>query len=361
MYVPIMKNRDEELRVSKVCSEFFSDSIIPLFEIIQDRHIDKYEIDQSTGDFKYILKPGNTKKTRIKLRPEEKDIITLNEINENIKEKKAFIDFFRFFENEYGNRKFKNIETSFRMSRDFNYYRTRLLQTTSFKNFIPTISIKKGLEIGIYDLTLLVNDLKKSSSSIALRVTADQLDFYSEFIESNLSSMDYVMLDIREDNLNSKEIEVEEFESLDFSGIKILLNSPRKKSTQNKEFENLDFTSKIDNSVSQRYIEFNLDGFGDFGGLKDDLPTHGGGGKGAALALLYFKEKNQFYSVVNKDTSLGVRGYAYVKQEIVKRSHLIDPNKTCLGMKKVETLNNGTFASWNNVNLTRYIQSQAQR
>ncbi|GEB27497.1 Uncharacterised protein [Enterococcus casseliflavus] len=363
MYIPIMKNRDEELRVSAVCADFFSESMIPMYEIIQDKFLDRFEVDEDTGEFKYELKVGKTGKSRrskVKLSTREEDIITLKDINERINGKKAFIDFFRFFENEYGNRNFKNIETSFRLSRDFDYYKKRLLQLASFENFIPTISIKKGLEISFYDLSILIKELRLDNVSIALRITADCLDTYSQFIEENIFDKDYVMLDIRENSIYSKELEIEEFTDLNSQGKKILLNSPRKKDTANKDFENLKFTNKIDNIVSQYYLDINLDGFGDFGGLKDDLPTYGGGGRGAALALLYFSTENKFYSVVNKDTSLGVGGYAYVKQEIIKRRHQIDPDDTCLGMKKIDTLKNGTYASWNNVNLTRYIQSQAK-
>lgn len=362
MYIPIMKNRNEETRVSKVCSSFFSDEVVPLFEIIQDKYIKRYEVDE-TGEYKYEIKPGNIKKSKIELIPKEEDIITLDEINKNIEGKKAFIDFFRFFESEYGrNRNFKNIETSILLSRNFNYYRSRILQIAKFKNFIPTISIKKGLEISIYDLTILVNDIRKLGSSVALRITADFLDTYLEFIEENLYGTDYVMLDIREDSMNSKIMEIEDFETLNFSGKKILLNSPRKRSMQNKEFGNLNFTTKIDNSVSEHYKDFHFDGFGDFGGLKDDLPTDIRSSRGAALALLFFKEYNKFYSIVNEDTSLGVSGYDYVKQEVIKRKNFFDPDNTCLGMAKIKELKkNGNFATWNNVNLTRYIQLQASK
>lgn len=362
MYVPIMKNRAEELRVSNVCSGFFSESMIPMYEIIQDEYTKKFEIDEETGEFKYEIKPGKKRKSRIKLLPTAEDIITLETINEKIQGKKAFIDFFRFFEDEYGNRSFKNIETSFRLSRDFNYYKSRLMQISQFENFIPTISIKEGLKISMYDLSILLNELREKNESIALRITPDFLDDYSDFIEENFSESDYIMLDIRENDVVSKKIEIDEFANLDFSGKKILLNSPRKKDIPNKEFENLNYTKKINNNASIYYSKAGLDGFGDFGGLKDDLPTDGGGGgKGAALALLYFKSENKFYSVVNKDTDLGVSGYAYVKQEILKRRKFIDPDNSCLGMKKIETLSNGTYASWNNVNLTRYIQSQAKK
>lgn len=362
MYVPIMKNRAEELRVSKACVDFFSDSLIPMYEIIQDKYTPKFEIDDSTGEYKYEIKPGNKKKTKIKLPPEEKDIITLENLNELIGGKKAFIDFFRFFEKEYGNRDFKNIETSFHLSRNFNDYRKRLLQLAKYENFIPTISIKEGLFISEYDLTMLIGDLRKSEKSIALRITTDCIEKYASIIEEKFTAEDYIMLDIREDNVVSKEIEIDDFMDIDFFGTKILLNSHRKKEILNKDFENLRYTDKIDNSLSQKYSELKFDGFGDFGGLKDDLPVNAGSnGTGAALALLYFKNSNKFYSIVNLDTSLGAKGYAYVKGEVLNMRNIIDPHNNCLAMAKIDSINNGSFASWNNINLTRYIHQQAKK
>ena len=38
-------------------------------------------------------------------------------------------------------------------------------------------------------------------------------------------------------------------------------------------------------------MEYFFDGFGDYVGLKDELPTDGGSGKGAALILMYNQKK----------------------------------------------------------------------
>lgn len=360
MYIPIMKNRSEELKATKTCAHLFSKDIVPMFEIIHDDFIPRYLKDEITDEFVYEVKPGKKRRSKIRLEDQSEDIITLQRINECVEGQVAFIDFFRFFENEYGNKKFKNIELSFKMSRDFSYYRSRVLEILEFDNFIPVISIKSGLEISHYDLLALINSLKIDDKPIALRITDDCIEEYEEFIEEHLHSNDYIMLDIREKNFVSKTIEVTEFRDMNFVGTKILLNSPRKRKTKNSEFENLSFTSIIDNSVSTQFKNYSLHGFGDFGGLKDDLPTEGGNGTGAALCLLYFKENNEFFCIVNKDTSLGAKGYVYVKMEVNKRRSFIDPNKNCLGMKKIDSFPKGSFKDWNNANLVRYIHQQSQ-
>lgn len=358
MYIPIMKNRQEELNVSKRCEPFFSDELIPLFEILKDDYISRPKLDEE-GNVVYEIKPGKKKRSKVMDEKRDEDCCTLDNINSIVNGKKVFIDFFRFFEKEYGNKKFKNIELSFKMSRDFRYYIDRILEIKKFENFIPVISIKKGLIISESDLFNIVQEFQKLNRPLAIRITDDMLEDYEEFMEEYLTKQDFIMLDIREKDINSKKIELMEFKNLDVKGKKILLNSPRKKSIKNSEFENLEFTNLIDNSAKRIYKKYGLDGFGDFGGLKDDLPTYGGNGKGAALSLLYFGDKNKFFAIVNTDTSLGVRGYQYVKEELNKLRSYIDPKGNCVGIEKAYSFPKGGFKEWNNVNLSRYIQQQS--
>lgn len=364
MYIPIMKNRDEELRVIRDMNEYFNDSIIPLMEIIRDEHTPQYKVDDETGKYVYELKLGNKNKTRVKLPPTEDHIITLNKIQERLKGKKAFIDFFRFSENEYDNRDFKGIELSFRLSRDYNYYKQRMLQIGSFKNLIPVVSIKTGFIISEHDLTKLINELRRENSSIVIRITDNYLEDYIELLEEHLTQKDYLMLDIRNQHVDSKFIELEEFEDLETNANKIILNSPRSRDFKNGDFENLVFTEKIDNKVAKLYTDYELDGFGDFGGLKDDLPVDGGGnGLGAALGLIYSKEENAFFSIVNYDTSMGMRGFEYVRSEVLNRLPLLDSEDDCIAITKIKNMEEkfGNWATWSNLTLTRYIQQQAKK
>ncbi|AGK51997.1 beta family protein [Bacillus sp. 1NLA3E] len=364
MYVPIMKNRKEELIVIKNMNGYFNDSMIPLIELIKDEHEKKYEIDENTGKFIYEQKAGKTRRNRIGIPPTEADIITLKAINERLNGKKAFIEFFRFSEGEYDKKKtYKNIELAFRLSRDFAYYRQRMLEIGNYANLIPVISIKSGFKIGPHILIKFINDLKLNNQSIVIRITDYYLEEYAELLETHLRSSDYIMLDIRDKNADSKFLELEEFQELETDAKKILLNSPRSQTHKNGDFENLVFTGKINNQVANIYKEYNLDGFGDFGGLKDALPEEGGSnGKGSALGLIYLKEKNAFFSVVNHDTDKGVRGYEYVRSEILQRLNLLDRENHCLAIKRIKDmgLTFGSWGTWNNLTLTRYIQQQSQ-
>ncbi len=359
-----MKNRSEELRVISNMNQFFGDSMIPLIEIIKDEYDIKYKKDEETGEYIYEKKPGNKRRNRITLPPTEDDVITLEKIQERLNGKKGFIDFFRFSEEEYDNKDFKGIELSFMLSRDYTYYKKRLLQLGNFSNLCPVISIKKGFKISEHDLKNLLNELKERNPSIAIRITDSYLEDYMEFIEENLLEEDFIMLDIRNQHVDSKFIELEEFQELETNATKIVLNSPRPKDYKNGDYENLEFTKKIDNKVAIKYKDYELEGFGDFGGLKDDLPTEAGGnGTGAALGLLYVKEKNAFYSIVNYDTSEGMRGFEYVRSEVLKRLDFLDSDNDCVAVERIKGMDQtfGNWATWSNLTLTRYIHQQAKK
>lgn len=364
MYLPIMKNRDEELRVIKNTSSYFGDTIVPIIEIIRDEHIPRYKIDEVSGEYIFEKKPGLKNKSKIKLDPREEDIITLTEIQKRLNGKKAFIDFFRFSDNEYDNKVFKGMELSFKLSRDYNYYKKRLLSISEFINLIPVISIKTGFKVSKHELVKVINDLRKGNSSVAIRITDNYLEDYAELLEENLTHDDYLMLDIKNQYVDSKFIELEEFQELETDACKILLNSPRSRAYKNGDYENLVYTNKIDNKVAVIYKDYDLQGFGDFGGLKDDLPVDSGGnGKGAALGLIFVKEENAFYSIVNHDTNMGVSGFKYVRKEILNRLDIFDKEDNCIAIKRIKNMTDkfGNWATWNNITLTRYIHQQAKK
>lgn len=366
MYVPIMKNLEQEKKVIRDFSQYFSDDIIPLFEIITDYYEDRFEIDPETGKPLMIKPKGKKRRKKVKLPTTEEDRITLPQINELLNGKRAFIDFFRYTDNEYKGDKIKteNVQLSFAISRNYNLYRNRMLEIKNFENFIPTISIKEGFKFSQTDLTSLCSDLKSDNNSIAIRITDDLFEEYSYLISSCLSDSDYILLDIREQNVESRIMELYEFEELDTSASKLLLNSPRIKKTNNGEHSNLNFTDKIDNSCAVTYQEHNLDGFGDFGGLKDKLPSEGGP-FGCALALVYLRENNQFFSVVNKDSKLGLRGFRTVVPDLLKNKGVVDPNNNCPVINQIEEKSKvgsfGNWQTWTYYILARYLHQMATK
>lgn len=361
-----MKYRIQEKNVTRDFHQLFSENIIPLFEIVTEYYIERYKEDPETGEPIRVKPKGKNRREKVKLPNRDEDIITLSELNEILNGKKAFIEFFRYTDKEYTDGKIESqkVKLSFTLSRDYGLYKKRMLEINNFKNLIPTISVKEGFEFSRTDLISIISDLKANQSPMAIRITDELFYDYSEQFSKYLTSSDYIMLDIREQDIESKFMELEEFKDFETDAYKILLNSPRISEINNGEYENAQFTDKIDNSCAKIYQEYNFDGFGDFGGLKDKLPTEGGP-FGCALALMYSKEHNQFFSVVNKDSKLGLRGYRTVVPELLDNREIIDPDNNCPIIDKIEkNAKNDSFGNWESwiyYTLARYIHQQATK
>ena len=362
MYIPIIKNRNQEKKVIRDFQQYLNDDVVPLFEVIKDDYKERFQKDPETGKFVMIMPEDGKRRKKVKLPRREEDIKTLSVLNEILNGKKAFVEFFRYIDEEYKGVKVdtNKVDLSFALSRDYNLYKKRMVDIRNFDNLIPTISIKKGFEFSKTDLNSIISDLKMNNAPIAIRITDDLFEDYSEQLSRYLTKIDYIMLDVREQNIESKIMELEEFEEFETDASKILLNSPRSRKRKNGDYEHLQFTDKIDNTCAINYSSYNFDGFGDFGGLKDTLPSKGGGGgKGCALALMYSKEYNNFFSIVNYDVDQGLRGYRTVVADLLENRSLIDLNYDCPIIDEIEEkANEGSYGNWENwtyYTLARYI------
>lgn len=356
IYVPMLKTRREELSVSKEMNYCFSDNIIPLFEILTDRHEIKYKIDPITHSF--IVEQKGKRKMRIKEIPTDSDIITLDSLNKLMKNKKAFIDYFRFTIKKYG----KNIDIdrtdlAWKLSRDSVLYKNRIKEISKYSNLIPIVSIKPEFVFGKNELEEYLVELQSENEVIGLRITEEWLKEYSQLIKNVLRCTDYLLFDIGEQNPTSKIMELEEVMELEISAKTILLNSPRKSGTRNGEYKEFGITELIDNSVREIFNEYGFEGIGDYCGLKDILPSNDkSNGKGAALALLYSYEENGFFSFLNPDTNQGMIGYYKIIQEILSEKDVLDPLHNCPAIQKIENLKgSGNWSTWHNITITRYI------
>ena len=364
MYIPIMKNRKRELAAAENLSNLFDESLIPYFEIISDSYSTKYEVD-SEGNYvrnEQKTKSGVIRQMRIKLPHTEEDINTLETIKSKIGNKKAFIDFFRFSipDAEYTNFSFEAVVLSYNLSQDFSEYKKRVLGIAKFDNFIPVISIKKGLLIGTSDFRNIISEMQNKFSSIAIRITSELFDDYRKDIQSCMRSNDYFFYDIRSSSVQSKRIEMMELKNYTLPCPKILLNSPRPIDKNNGEYEKSKPTILINNDAIEKYASFKFDGVGDFAGLKDELPKAGGsGGAGTALSLMYNNEDNKFYSFKCDDSSIGMKGYRVVVNDILSNLDMLGNIKNCPAIDKIALMKRenkyGNWSTWNEMTITRYI------
>ncbi|MGD1817500.1 MAG: hypothetical protein ACPKNR_10730 [Pleomorphochaeta sp.] len=349
LYVPILMLKEQEKKVTEDLNFCFSEKLMPLFEIIQDEFYKKYEIDSETGEFlrqnKYD-KNGKLRRCKIPIPNTDDDIITLDNLLKRINGKKVFVDYFRFSNNEFPVNKlnFKSAELSFKLSNSNELYLKRIKELSNYDNLIPVISIKKDFTISLPKLKKIVDELHEKTESIALRLTDEVFDRYKDFCISNLLEKDFVFFDIGEQPAKSKFIEFEELSNIDFLAKVIILNSPRKKDIVNGNYPERDYTYLIDTSLKDHVIKYNFDGYGDYCGLKHDLP-HPGGANGTALILFYDGVKNQFYSYCNKKVK-GLDGFCELGEIIKEDQNKFDPENNCFAYKKIDTL--GSYKSWKN-------------
>lgn len=356
IYVPMLKTRREELSVSEEFNNCFSDDIIPLFEILSDKYKTKYKTDPKTHSFIYELK--GKRKMRIKEIPTYSDIITLDYINELISKKKAFIDYFRFTIEKYGkNIDIKRTDLAWKLSNDSTLYKNRIREVSKYSNLIPVISIKPGFVFGKNELEKFLLELQSKNEAIGIRITEEYLEQYSELIKDTLRCTDFLLFDIGEQNPTSKMMELEEVMELEVSAKTILINSPRKAKVRNGEYEKYGITELIDNSAREIFSNYGFEGFGDYCGLKDTLPSNDeSNGTGAALALLYQYKENGFFSFLNQDTSEGMSGYYNIIPVILSEKNILDPLNNCPAISKIENLKgSGNWSTWHNITITRYI------
>lgn len=324
MYVPILKARRTEMRIIKDLNYCFSEKIVPLVEVINQKN-------------------------------------DLNKIIDNIDGKMFFVDFLRISIEKYGN-KFNptSVILSMNISRNEDEYIESLKGLLIYNNVIPIISIKDKFEMDEAILEKLYNELSLNNRSVALRITPAYIGKYKNILENVIQKKDYLLFDIEETNLLSREIELDELSDLTISAKKILLNSPRESRLTNGEFEENGFSLLIDNSVAREYLNRGFYGFGDYCGYKDILPRKNGSkGEGAAIALIYNYDDNAFLSFVEKNTKLGVAGYHKVINEILKQKDVINDFDACIAMKKVEEFSGrdkkGNWSTWIGITIMRYI------
>lgn len=356
LYIPILKTRREEYSIVKEMQNCFSYKIVPMFEIISEKYRVQYLTDETTRKFLYIKKGKRNYKIKKEESPE--DVITLQYISDLINGKTAFIDYFRFSIEKYGrNIDVRRAELAQHLSNDFDLYKGKVLSVSEYPNLIPVISIKKEFDIPDGQLCGFIDELQSSAGSIAIRITEAYIEEHIGLLKQKLRPADYFLFDIEEQNPETKFMEIEEIQEYDLKSAIILVNSPRKLSVRNGEYPEHDITDLINNSARIIASNNKFAGYGDYCGLRDQMPMRdGSNGTGAALALLYDFEENAFYSYSNHDTSLGSAGYLTLIPLIKADKRILDPFNDCPGYGKVEKLeSSGNWSTWHHINAVRYI------
>jgi len=335
MYVPIFKSRSQEHKLFREHSDLFSGNITPLIEVIQ-----------------------------LKVKTKEVSISELIEHYDTILDE-YYIDFFTFNKADYKSFDIYKLQFSWSLQDEkvYDYDKDLLRHASESDCAIPVISIKKARSFLLdpKKVEYLIHSLQSTSRKIAIRIEAALFDDYMPLINKNLRPEDTLFFDINESTIEPFFMQVDTLKSLKGKYTKIVIHSPRPRAVNNGQYEDGDFTDLIDNSLMQHHKNEGFDGYSDYAGLKDGLPTQGGNGKGAAHVLLFDIRNFKYFSIVNDNTALGVKGYRYVVDKIFdKYLDILDPYDDCRAIAHIENQwkyndTKGNFATWKYVTMLRTL------
>ena len=270
MYVPILKNRLYENKFLREHFDLFSEKITPLIEVI-------------------TLVFGRS----------EKSIEEMIQIYDNYFYSPYFIDFFAFSHDEYQQFDSSQVDLSLKIrdEAEFKYFDDLLFEASRSMKAIPVVSIKRARDFILSKSVMIstIQKVQKCTSRMAVRIDSNLLDQFYDTLHPLLRKDDFLLYDIREDTIESKFFDLQAISQKKKDYKTIILNSPRPSKLKNGSYKDCAFTGLIDNSIRETYLTHGFDGYGDYAGLKDVLPTDGGNGKGAALGLFFVDEYNKFY------------------------------------------------------------------
>jgi hypothetical protein len=340
MYIPVLKGRMYENKFLSKHNDLLSEEIMPLIEIIQNKMGYTYcrDISDFVGYYDSIIG------------------------------KPYFLDLFTFDPDMYKGHDRDQIIFAYqqRATRPEHYieYLNNIVEITNSDYAIPVISFSSGRDFKVLspvDFKKFFEKINSTTNRCAYRVHYKYLNEYIDEIEKYIRPNDFFMLDINESVIEPFIFDIETILELESECKKIVIHSPRPRDIKNGLYPDGNFTKLIDNSIRVEYKDYGFDGFGDYAGLKDTLPSKGSNGMGAALGMFYVNDNNQFFTIMNSNTELGARGHEYViNQAFRKHYSLLDPFKNCPAMnfinqKFIKRNKNGNFGQWKYITILRYV------
>lgn len=331
MYVPVIKNRQEEFTALKNLLKIpISNKILPLIEVVHENIRNKNLLDQinslNCSNFPIMI-----------------DIpIIFNPISTTPEIKNFLIKYSR------------NIDE-----------RVTLLNTLNkLNNIIPVISY----DINNYmtgSLSTEENKLRSNFSKIAFRIKIKYIDKALNEITKLLKNDDIVILDI--DNLNNNNSSLTDYYNK-INSIKdkhkittIIINSVIPKDLTNKGLDNGLPIVEADNSLRDNYIKYGFNAFGDYATIKSELPHLGGT---ISPGFIFYSWHSNSYIGFNSIVKSLDEFKKNIIPSVVKSTYWSKYSKShkenCPGCQKIlNVLNNidsgKSQALWKRVSIMHYI------
>lgn len=342
MYIPVLKNRTVEMSViADLLETGISEKTIPLFEIIQ----------QKTR--------SNSNKTYI------------DDLNELFTQHshKFFLDIPKISVRSSTSEPVREFHTS--VNRQENYVYQQMILCKHIPGIIPVISY--GTQENL-NKTILNTDLvkyHKTFDSIAIRLTPAQYNVISDFTKLSIGKRDYFQLDIGDKSHTNpafKKIYKNIKEHKKILGFTtFIINSNRPVSLYNKNLQDGQIIEEIDNSLSEMYSlsSYKFDGFGDYAGVANTLPSTGG--TISPAGIYYSADENVFIGYKGKTQSLS-EFKNHIAPSIIASPYWAEYTEEhhihCPGCKIIQSIVNGGSGGnqgiWKGITMSHYIYTVDQ-
>lgn len=272
-----------------------------------------------------------------------------------------FVDYLRCDVKRYRGHDAEQAKLVYQLNNSLTLYRTKLIGLFDYPNVIPVVAIREGVDkLSPKEVAELIDELRQQRSERPIAMRIEDFEGYEGVLTDVLRDGDYLFFDISEQRMASKVMEHNELNSMGICAHRGVLSSPRLRDINNKNYENGSPTSLIDCDDALSYSKYGYEFYGDYAGLKDNLPTRGGGGHGCALAVLYDADINRFRTYMCSDAGLGLEGYHEVMASIVADQAVLDPDGQCIALstirKMIEEGKTGNWESWIKITLLRTVQ-----
>lgn len=250
-YVPVLKNRQEEINALKELYKLnISEKILPLIEIVQEKS-------------RSNLKKNLCQELQSTIKPNAPFMVDILNPSRPRKSKPQINNFFRQLK-----RNPKAIVGLFN-------------SLSPNKGLIPVISYDPMSYVKIKkEIEFLASQLRIKYSKLAFRLKPAKFKDALSEVRNVITKNDIIILDIEHSNYRDpnysilyKQINIikEQFGIQTF-----IINSVIPESLTNKSFVNGLPIPNIDNSLRDNYVKYGFSGFGDYATIKSSLPPSGG-------------------------------------------------------------------------------------
>lgn len=240
-----------------------------------------------------------------------------------------------------------------------------LLRLKGVNGVIPVVSYNpRGLNVT--DIVTQANLLRKSFNTLAFRVESSTFDQAFVSISTLIRPGDYLIFDIGSASHINPWLKpiysriAKEKKNIGFTSI--IINSPRTKEVTNLGLEDGKPILTIDNSLRDYYKTHHFDGFGDYAGITDDLPT--GGGSISPAGVYYSYQDNVFIGFRRNKVLSEFEDY--IAPQIVHSPYWKEYSDThhnnCPGCHSIAQIVRGkesgkSQAKWKGITMAHYIYS----